>query len=199
MSLPVVKLIRPGILWKPGPVAQPRTSWRLKDGSMYSDADGADTHWLEKTGKRTIQGVASTGTVNSHKYSMDPRGCEIKFPIPLLFAHGQYTARTTKEIVEARAEEARIGEIVLVRRSSEQIFVRGVLDDTLAGDAAWKLILSGEARCFSGAGKDMRLRGVVDGIRYYDCWKLYEVSVCRRGANPDCHFEIATSNREEEP
>lgn len=123
-----------------------------------------------------IQGIASTPTINSHKYSLSSGGCRARFPIPVLSGH---------------AKGPPIGEVVLVRIAERSVFVEAIIfEGNPAADHAWKLIESGETRCFSGAAdqSSWRLAGEVDGVKFYDSWWLKEVSVCRTGANPDCHF-----------
>ena len=141
---------------------------------------GVETIWIKgkKSGHpRMIHGVASTPTVNTHNYSLSPAGCEIRFPIPILSKHDNFGS---------------IGEITLVRKCAQQIFVRGIIHNTPAGDHAWRLIESGELRCFSGAAVDASLvpDGSVEGVRYFKRWRLREITVCKVGANPDCTFEI---------
>lgn len=166
-------------------------------GLQVKRVDGVETIWFEKRGRRMIHGIASTPTVNSHGDSWASSGCEARFPIPLLFGHGLIEDKRGEggKRVEASPdlEQLKIGEIVLVRKSEQGIYVIAVIDEgTHAGDDAWKLIESGKALCFSvgGESRSFRLRGVVDGHRYYDRWRLKEVSVCRKGANPDCTFSI---------
>lgn len=139
---------------------------------------------------RIIAGIASTPTVNSHGCSLSSRGCMVRLPTPLLFSHG--FVGDTRNKASANVSDLQIGEIFYVRKSPESVFVKAHVWNTDAGNFAWQLIQSGEARCFSGAAdqKSLRLRGVVDGHEFYDEWTLSEVSVCRKGANPDCTFEI---------
>ena len=156
----------------------------------HTDKDGYETIWVlgaAGVGRRMIHGVASTPTINSHKYSLASAGCQAKLPVPLKSEHAA----------------GQIGEVVLLRKSAREIYVRAVLFDTPAADYAWSLIKAGETRCFSGASKggvvsDGKLSylpalvgdAVVDGVTFYKSWWLDEVSVCRIGANPDCHFDI---------
>ena len=124
---------------------------------------------------------------------MSSRGCMIRLPAPLLFAHGH--VGDTRNKASSRNADMQIGEIFYFRKSAESIFIKAHVWNTEAGNHAWQLIQSGEARCFSGAAdpKSMRLRGVVDGHSFYDAWDLSEVSVCRQGANPDCTFSVVRS------
>lgn len=101
-----------------------------------------------------------------------------ELPVPLLWSHEGKRA-------------APIGEVFHVRKRPTEIYIRADLFDNEAADYAWKLVESGDFRCLSvGGGGRFHVQGVVDGITYYDQWELTEVSICRKGANPDCYFEI---------
>jgi len=60
------------------------------------------------------------------------------------------------------------------------------------------MIESGELRAFSGAAASdgFKLDGIVDHTKFYKTWRLSEVSICRKGANPDCDFEIYDEMRQ---
>jgi hypothetical protein len=131
------------------------------------------------TGARVIHGTASTSTINSHGYSLNSSGCSVKLPIPIYSQH-------------ACAGES-IGEIVHLRKSALGIFVIGTIkENNLAADHAWALIEDGTLRAFSGAAApgSTHLQGIVEGVKYFDRWRLSEVSIVKNGANPDCRFEI---------
>ena len=160
---------------------------RRDGGVLYEKAGDVETFWLEATAERMIHGVVSTGTVNTHSYSLDSAGCEFELPVPLLFRHAFKAGSRT--CVTKNHDEAKIGSIVLIRRSKRQIYIQATIDESLAGDAVWRLVVSGEARSMSGSAVSMRLRGVVDGVKYYDKWSLDEGSITRNGANPDCWCE----------
>lgn len=143
---------------------------------------GAEGH-LEKSAQavfagRLIHGIASSSTVNEHGYAMISHGMELDLPVPLLCDHKGYSTP--------------IGEIFYVRKSASRVYVRASVFDNEAGDLAWSLIKTGELRCFSGAAKarSLKLQGIVDDKKIYGEWRLHEVSMCRRGANPDSVFEI---------
>jgi hypothetical protein len=183
------------LVTKPKAVADYAPSWYPgailnKDGVWFHFEDGAVYNWVHRTGSRMIEGIASTGTVSKNNQSLNPKGCVVRVPIPLLFRHGFKHA--SREVVTTKLEDARIGEVFMVRKSKEHVMVRALLDNTLAGAAAWELIESGRARCFSVSVKPGTavMKGVIDGTRYYDQWEMDEVSVCFGGANPDCHFSI---------
>ncbi|MCA0393961.1 MAG: hypothetical protein LCH70_07570 [Proteobacteria bacterium] len=160
---------------------------RRDGGVWYEKAGDGETFWLDATAERMIHGVVSTGTVNTHNYSLDPAGCEFKLPVPLLFRHAFKAGSRT--CVTKNRDEAKIGSIVLIRRSKWQIYIQATIDKSLAGDAVWRFVVSGEARSMSGSAVSTRLRGVVDGVEYYDKWILDEGSITRKGANPDCWCE----------
>jgi hypothetical protein len=157
----------------------------------HSYEDGVETisKALAPT-SRIIEGIASTPTVNMHGYSLSSKGCMVRLPCPVLFGHGH--VGKTREKASGDTAAMKIGEVFYVRKSAESILVRAQIDSSEAGNYAWQLIQSGEARCFSGAAdnKTLRIRGVVDGHTFYDAWELLEVSVCRKGANPDCTFQV---------
>jgi len=153
-------------------------------------SNGEETLWVAETSRRIIEGIASTPTPNSHGHSLSSKGCLIRLPVPLLAGHG--FMRDTRKLA-GPIHKCRIGWVTWLRKSREQILVRACVDEGYeAADDAWKLIEAGALRAFSGAAvcNDLHLRGVVDGVRYFDQWTLEEVSVCRTGANPDCLFWI---------
>lgn len=151
--------------------------------------NGVETLWLERKGLRMIEGIASTPAVNSHGYSLNSAGCKFEFPIPLLSKHG-FVGDTRN--APYKPEQIKIGDVVWVQKSASAIRVRAIVDETLAGDHVWQLIESGEVRAFSAAATDdsFQCSAVVEGNRYFDRWKLLEVSVCRSGACPGATFEI---------
>lgn len=173
------------------PVAAERTAPVERAGPRVRihRADGVETLWIDHEGPRVIMGIASTPRISSHKHSLSSAGCQIRFPIPLLSSHG-FVGDSRR--APWQPEQVKIGEVVWIQKSSRAVRVRAVLDDNEAADYAWKLIESGEVRAFSVAAVrgTARVQGVVEGAVFFDRWKLEEVSVCRRGANPDCQFSI---------
>lgn len=154
--------------------------WRHKD---------VETLWIDRTGSRMIEGIASTPRISSHKHSLSSDGCMIRFPIPLLSHHG-FVGDTRH--APYKPDQIKIGEVVWIQKSPQAIRVRAIVDRNEAADYAWSLIEKGETLCFSVAAKKgtARVQALVDGAHFYDRWELEEVSVCRRGANPDCKFRI---------
>lgn len=160
------------------------------DGVWRSYSDGVEKLWIDKSGRRVIEGIASTGAMTTRDLAHNPKGCLVRFPVPLLFGHGYVNVNGARKRGYRRVEDARVGEVVMVLKRPDAVIVRAVIDDSLAGDAAWALIESGEARCFSVCASNNQLKGIVEGNKFYDEWTLKEVSVCFKGANPDCVFDI---------
>ena len=158
----------------------------MRDPAFRNErVNGTETVWLEgRTGRRMICGIASTPTINAHKYSLSSEGCVARLPIPVLSQH--------------EGDGKPIGEVVRLRKSRRHVYVEAIIfEGNVAADHAWRLIEAGELRALSGAmsndPRTHRLQGIADGVSFYDQWMLKEVSICREGANPDCRFEILYS------
>ena len=125
-----------------------------------------------------IQGIASTPTIDDHGQSLASKGCSFSLPVPLLSKHAKFGWP--------------IGEVVLARKSPSQIYVVASLFEGRAADYAWRLVQTGELQCLSVAvaPDGCEVEAEVEGVRFYSKWRLAEVSIVRRGANPDCRFEI---------
>jgi hypothetical protein len=160
---------------------------RLEDGSFYKCVDGKERYWIEFQSERMIHGVISTCTRSSHGHVLDPAGCRFTLPVPLLSRHAFKEGE--RSTVTNDLEKAKIGSIVTLVRSQRAVYIQASLDDTLAGKAAWDLILRGETRCLSVGSRSAKLQGVVEGTKYFSEWDMVEGSVVRRGANPDCWCE----------
>lgn len=139
---------------------------------------GVETLWIRGAGgPRMIAGIASTPAVNGHKCSLSSSGCRVRLPVPLYSQHA--------------TSAPPVGQVVFVRKSAAGIYVRAVIGSGAAADHAWQLIMRGEARAFSAAAADgAHVSGIVDGVNYFDDWRLAEVSICRAGANPDARLEV---------
>lgn len=150
----------------------------LRDRVKHTREDGIETlsYAWRSPGKRRIRGIASTPTITSRGAVVSSRGCMARLPIPLRYGHSKLGRG--------------IGEVTLVRKSDRQIYIEAEIFDTPAGDHAWRLIESGALRCLSVGKADVRYQAEVDGVRYVDQWKLAEVSICRKGANADCFFQV---------
>jgi hypothetical protein len=153
----------------------------------------------KRVGARMIYGCASTPTVDTNELSISSAGCDFQFPIPLLAEHGMICGDDDKRVrASSHAEDLKIGDVVWLAKCESGIFIRAVLDDSRAADAAWELIERGEYKSLSRGGlaryAHNKKGGVVDGITYWDRWKLGEVSVCQEGANPDCKFAVLNAS-----
>ena len=150
----------------------------LEDRIKHTRDGGLETlsYAFRRPGKRRIHGIASTPMIDSHNSSLSSAGCMVRFPIPLLSSHSKFGKA--------------IGDVTLVRRCERQIFIQANIHENAAGDYAWGLIQDGELACLSVGPADSRLQAEVDGVKFYDQWRLKEVSICRKGANPDCIFEV---------
>lgn len=142
---------------------------------------------LGRRGKRMIEGLASSSTVNTHMYSLAAKGCNFRLPVPLLCGHGK--AGKEKTVASDNLHSMKIGDVVWALKTQRGLFIRAVIDDSgEAANAAWDMAQSGKFKALSGAASDcgLQLRGVVDAVKYYAQWYLKEVSMCPTGANPDC-------------
>lgn len=138
---------------------------------------------IEEPAGRKIWGIASTRSDTSKGFASNPRHCLAKIPTPLYSEHGRSGEKRHS------GEHAEIGYVYAIRLSPEAVKFKAVLASTMAADKAWELITSGEVAAVSisidtshPATKQM---GTVDGVVYYESWALKELSICRKGANPD--------------
>jgi hypothetical protein len=147
------------------------TGWKAVGEGQWEKSTQAPT-------TRMIHGLASTSTINSHNYALVARGMGAVLPVPLLSGH--------------KGHDVPIGSVFYVRKTENKVYVRAALADNEAANDAWSLIVRGELRAFSGAAlaDGLKLQGVVEGTKFYDEWRLGEVSIARKGANPDCVFEV---------
>lgn len=155
------------------PAASAGTAWRdLGDG------------WEELSiprppGDRVIRGIASSQAINSHGNAKSPRGMTCTLPIPLRSEHN--------------TEGDGIGSVYLFRRNAEKIYYEAVVKHSPAGDYAWQLIENGTYQCVSvgyQSSKGFEVEAVVDGVKFYKAWPCGELSLCRKGANPDVTCSI---------
>jgi hypothetical protein len=156
----------------------------LKIRRVHFEQRGDHSIWrTDHKTKRMVHGLASTSTINGHRYSLEASKCRIDFPIPLLVSHEKFGS---------------VGEIVMARRSPREVYVIAALhDDNPAADYTWELVQQGELKAFSGAAEPGSLAAVgsVLDVKFYGEWTLSEVSLCRQGANPDCQAEIFSPRR----
>ena len=127
-----------------------------------------------------IAGIASTPTISRNNQSMLSRGCELAVPVPLLFGHAQHGGP--------------IGDVVYMSKGENQIYIRAVIRDHEAGRYAWQLIrsgkLSGLSCGFHDESEAYHVQAEVDGVKFYDVFRIREVSIVHQPANPDCRFHI---------
>lgn len=147
------------------------TGWKAVGEGQWEKSTQAPT-------SRIIHGLASSSTINSHDYAVVARGMGAVLPVPLLSGH--------------KGHDTPIGEVFYCRKTEKKIYVRAALYHNEAADYAWGLILKGELRAFSGAPQadGLKLQGIVEGKKFYSVWRLGEVSIAKRGANPDSIFEV---------
>lgn len=138
----------------------------------YRRENDIEVYSVVRPAGRRIHGICSTSRPNSHGYALLSRGCEIELPIPLLTSHAP----------------GPIGEVVLVRKRAAELYCQCLLFDNEAGNYAWTLIEAGKLISLSAAAEpqSLKLQATVDGIKFYDQWRLAEISLCERGANADC-------------
>lgn len=135
--------------------------------------------------RRMLMGVVSTDSPDSHHVSLNPMGCVLQLPLPLLAGHGLKDKRSDSSL-----DRERIGEVIWIQKSAREIAIGAVLDNSRAADAAWGQILAGELKALSHELRDVEWRGVVGGVRYVEAWRMIEVSVCQSGSNPDAKFTV---------
>ena len=86
-----------------------------------------------------------------------------------------------------------IGEVVYLERNEDGIYIRAVLHTHEAAQFAWRKIVLGEVSglsCASENDESLHLQAEAGGARFYDKWKIKEVSLTPTPANKDCHFAI---------
>ena len=169
----------------------PQARWRGVPCFRHTCSGGLEVIEVRDVcGQRRIEGVASTGFITKkvivkrsqgieweeiYRQSLQPRGCMAKLPIPLKSEHANYSE---------------IGAIYYLRKSATNIYIRAVLHDGPAADHTWDLIRRGLCRGLSVGPGAMARPTVADSVHFFSRWWINEISVCRRPANPECHFEI---------
>jgi hypothetical protein len=123
-----------------------------------------------------IEGIATTPTISANNNSLRSIGCELAVPIPLMFSH-----------------EIPVGEVVYMRKSETEVYIRAVILDDIVGYDTWQLIKCGELKglscAFYASGGQFHCVEI-NGIDCITRFKLKEVSLCFEPANPDCYFRI---------
>jgi len=153
-------------------------SKRAAEGWAFLDGGFREKQIDRRATDRLIHGLASSSTINEHDYALIARGMTAVLPLPVLSVH--------------TGHECPLGQVFYIRANASKVYIRAQIFDTDAGDYAWNLIQCGDLRAFSGAAArdSMKLQGVVEKKKFYSEWRLGEVSICRKGANPDSIFEI---------
>jgi HK97 family phage prohead protease len=127
-----------------------------------------DTH-------RIIEGIASTPEGSSNGLALLSTGCEVELPVPLLQNHDW--RHVIGEVIEIKCSEAAV------------TFKARVANAVLPGiDDVWQEIISGEVAGISIDSSHYGDARYENGTRIYHRWRLCELSVCTRGANPDARI-----------
>src|SRR5262245_11931496 len=135
--------------------------------------------------RRMIHGICSSERVVDSSPSRDGSdnkvltagGCDLTVPIPLFYQH----------------QGSAIGEIIHLSWIGTKLYCRAVVFYNAAGRRAWQQIEAYKLRGLScGFKRDhyeikLREEGVV---KYFDRYKITEVSVVHSPLNKDCHFAI---------
>ena len=169
------------------PVVRLPRSERREQQPLFKSSYENDVFSVEMIGgksQRMIEGVATSPTIDADKWSLSSAGCQIKLPLPLLCAHGE-------DLMNKRPlDQLQIGEVFLFRKSASQVIIRARVEDTAAGNYAWRLIENHEFAALSVNCAERVLQGVVNGVKFFSNWRVTEISICKRGKNPDCVFWI---------
>jgi hypothetical protein len=156
-----------------GAAAKRKTAVRIDQATL------AEVYYLPefKPTGRVIRGIASSGAISSNGHVLDPRGLILELPIPLACDH----------------KAGSVGEVFELTRDHGMIrFAACLHERSLAADHAWRLIEAGDYKCVSVGGSHAKGSAIVDGITHYCQWRMAELSLCRKGANP--HAQIVTVN-----
>jgi len=154
-----------------------------------SHSDGIERVWIEgySRSKYMIHGIANTATINSHGDAILPRGCAMNLPAPLLWQHAKYGGS--------------IGEVCFLQRDEKGIYIRASVFTHEAAQYAWKKVVLGELSGLSCAveqDQSLHLQAEVGNVKFYDRWRIKEVSIVPTPANKDCFFEIYSPLKKEE-
>src|ERR1700750_2014349 len=85
---------------------------RFESKFHLSRRDGVEWLWMKGiSSDRMIHGVASTPTVNSHKYSLASEGMQAQLPVPLLSSHSKHI-------------RSPVGQVFYLRKSAKEIYIR---------------------------------------------------------------------------
>lgn len=127
---------------------------------------------------RTIEGIAHTPSANTHGYALAMTGGEFDLPIPLLLSHDWHKV---------------IGAVTEIDCKADAIHFKARVAEGLPPALAdvWDRIISGELAGISADSSHVGGATHERGMRVYNRWRLCEVSVCERGANPDARILVA--------
>jgi HK97 family phage prohead protease len=144
-----------------------------------SYADGVEKVWISgwsRSSRCMIHGMASTSSIVSDNNTvLLTRGCELSVPVPLMWRHTKLGGP--------------IGEVVYMQKDKRGIYIRAALFTHEASQHVWKLIALGEISGLSVGCETAHILAETD-VRFYDKWKIKEISITPAPANNDCHFEI---------
>lgn len=135
--------------------------------------------------ERTIEGIATTPSGNSHGYALDAAGVEYELPLPLCLAHD--TRRRLGWVVAASASSTAV-------RFTAKLAKRGMYPEA---DETWARIVDGEMAGVSTgfeSARDWRVDRV-DVDRVAGRWRWTELTVCPIGANQDAQIQRVFERR----
>ena len=136
--------------------------------------------------RRMIHGICSSERVVDSSRSRDGSdnnvlvagGCDLSVPIPLFYQH----------------QGGAIGEIIHLRWIGTKLYCRGVLSYSAAGRRAWQQIeaykLRGLSCGFSRDHYQIKIEEEEGVVKYFDRYKITEISIVHSPLNKDCHLAI---------
>jgi hypothetical protein len=132
-----------------------------------------------------IHGIASSERIVDASSARDgsdnkvlvARGCELTVPIPLLYHH-----------------DSPIGEITHLSWMGTKLYCRAVVFYNAAGRRAWEMIKEHQLRGLScgttQSHYEIKIKEKEGVVKYYDQYKIKEISVVQSPLNKDCYFRI---------
>jgi HK97 family phage prohead protease len=168
------------------------SQWDEKHGSHPKPKKTVDRAWSTLTVKsvdqetRTIEGIASTPTIDRMGDIVEPMGAEFSLPLPLLFAH-QHTS-PVGHVVAADADAKGIRFRARIAKISEP----GQMKDLV--DKAWHAVKAGLMRGISigFSPKEYEPIRETGGLRFTK-YALYEMSLVAIPANADASINLIKS------
>jgi hypothetical protein len=157
-----------GCLPRKQPTKKPQEFKPLSVAKFRVDPDGAEVlEQIAPHGDRLIEGIAASTRMTTNGNVYDIRGGQLRLPVKVLFGH----------------KGDMVGNVVLLRKTARDLFIRCSVNHSMAGDYVWHLIETGEARDFS-IGAHTPDPQTTDGKVFISSWTLNEISITRRGASP---------------